>query len=146
MAPTPLKARGSFLVEAAKQYPHDSAILSAYAYREFERHQVQQAKELYETALPSDPLRCRRRREPWRDRGGERQVRESTGSLAGCIRARALAKLGGDESGSLSCNLGKPKDAETYLRRVPEFNPDLPDARAMLGRLDGQPGACGSSR
>ena len=46
----------------------------------------------------------------------------------------------------LSCNLGKPKDAETYLQRVLEFNPDLPDARTMLRRLNGQPGVCGSSR
>lgn len=41
---------------AAKQYPHDAAILSAYAYRELQHHQIPRAKELYEAALAEDRL------------------------------------------------------------------------------------------
>jgi predicted Zn-dependent protease len=46
----------------------------------------------------------------------------------------------------LSCNLGKGQDAESYLRRVLEFNPDLPEARKMLRKLESQPDFCSSSQ
>jgi len=134
------------LVGAAKEYQLDSAIQSAYAYSEFERNQVQHAKELYETALASDPLDA--------DAAVNLGVIEAeNGSFE---RAQALwqgvfervpwRSSVGMNLARLACNLGKPKDAETYLQRVLEFNPDLPDARTMLRRLDGQPGVCGSAR
>ena len=134
------------LPEAAREYPHDSAILSAYAYREFERHQVQRAKELYEAAIASDPLNTdaavnlgvieaqsgsvEKAKTLWQDAFDRVPWRSSVGMN--------LARL--------SCNLGKSQDAESYLRRVLEFNPDLPEARQMLRRLESQPDFCSSSR
>jgi tetratricopeptide (TPR) repeat protein len=137
---------GKILPEAATEYPHDAAILSAYAYWEFERHQVQRAKELYEAAIASDPLNTdaavnlgvieaesgsvEKARTLWQDAFDRVPWRSSVGMN--------LARL--------SCNLGKGQDAESYLRRVLEFNPDLPDARTMLHKLDRQPDFCSSSR
>ena len=134
------------LPEAAREYPHDSAILSAYAYREFERHQVQRAKELYEAAIARDPLNTdaavnlgvieaqsgsvEKAKTLWQDAFDRVPWRSSVGMN--------LARL--------SCNLGKSQDAQSYLRRVLEFDPDLPEARQMLRKLESQPDFCSSSR
>ena len=137
---------GRMLPEAAKEYPHDGAILSAYAYQEFERHQVQRARELFEAALASDPLNTdaavnlgvieaqsgavEKARTLWQDAFDRVPWRSSVGMN--------LARL--------ACNLGKGPDAETYLHRVLQFNPDLPDARTMLRKIRSQPDFCSSSR
>lgn len=132
------------LASAAKEYPHDAAILGAYAYRELQHHQIPRAKELYEAALAEDPLNAdatvnlgvieaqsgspERALILWRDAFERVPWRSSVGLN--------LARL--------SCNLGKNQDAEVYLRRVLQFNPDLPDARAMLGQLERHPDFCAS--
>jgi tetratricopeptide (TPR) repeat protein len=137
---------GKILPEAAREYPHDAAILSAYAYRELGHHQVQRAKELYEAAIARDPLNTdaavnlgvieaqsgsvEKAKTLWQDAFDRVPWRSSVGMN--------LARL--------SCNLGKSQDAESYLRRVLEFNPDLPEARQMLRRLESQPDFCSSSR
>jgi len=137
---------GKILPEAAKEYPHDAAILSAYAYRELQHNQIQHARELYEAALASDPLNA--------DAAVNLGVLEAQGGSF--EKARTLWRGAfervpwrspvGMNLARLSCNFGNREDAETYLRRVLQFNPDLKDARTMLGQLESQPDFCASAR
>jgi predicted CXXCH cytochrome family protein len=136
----------NILPEASKQYPHDAAILSAYAYRELQHNRVQSAKELYEAALASDPLNA--------DAAvnlGVIDVQRGAIEKAKTLWQGAFERVPwrnavGMNLARLSCNLGQRKDAETYLRRVLQFNPDLADARTMLRQLESQSELCGLSR
>jgi predicted CXXCH cytochrome family protein len=129
---------------AAKEFPGDAAVLSAYAYRELIHKRTQHAKELYEAALGIDPLNldaavnlgvieaqsgsADRALALWRDTFHRAPWRSSIGMN--------LARL--------SCNLGNREEAEQSLHRVLQFNPDFPEARQFLHGLESQSVACDS--
>jgi predicted CXXCH cytochrome family protein len=132
----------NLLPQTAKEYPHDSAILSAYAYRELVHKNTQHAKQLYESALQADPLNIdaavnlgvleaqsgssTRALTLWRDAFERAPWRSSIGIN--------LARL--------TCNLGSGDEAKLSLKRVLQFNPDSPDARQLLHALETQPSPC----
>jgi predicted CXXCH cytochrome family protein len=129
---------------AAKEFPRDAAVLSAYAYRELIHKRTQHAKELYEKALRIDPPNLDaavnlgvieaqsgsddRALTLWRDTFRRAPWRSSIGMN--------LARL--------SCNLGNREEAEQSLRRVLQFNPDFPEAHQFLYGLESQTVVCGS--
>ena len=132
------------LQTAAKEYPRDPAILSAYAYRELLHKRTQHAKELYETALEIDPLSV--------DAVVNLGVIEAqTGSIE---RALALWKDAfqlapwrgsiGMNLARLDCNLGSTEEAKFSLRRVLQFNPDFPEASQFLHQLENGTTRCGT--
>jgi hypothetical protein len=132
----------TLLPQAANEYPRDSAILSAYAYRELVHKRTQHAKELYESALQIDPLNIdaavnlgvleaqsgssTRALSLWRDAFARAPWRSSIGMN--------LARL--------TCNLGNADEAKLSLQRVLQFNPDQPDATQLLHAAQSQPSAC----
>jgi predicted CXXCH cytochrome family protein len=132
------------LLVAAKEFPHDAAVLSAYAYRELIHKRTQHAKELYEEALRIDPLNL--------DAAVNLGVIEAqSGSTDHALalwrdtfhRAPWRSSIGMNLA-RLSCNLGNREEAEESLRRVLQFNPDFPEARQFLRGLERQTVACGA--
>ena len=132
----------SLLPQAAKEYPQDSVILSAYAYRELIHQHEEHAKELYESALQIDPLNIdaavnlgvieapsgspNRALALWRDAFARAPWRSSIGMN--------LSRL--------TCSLGNSEEAKLALLRVLEFNPDLPEARQFLRAVESQSASC----
>ena len=130
------------LPEAAKKYPQDSAILSAYAYRELAHKHAEHAKELYESALKIDPLNL--------DAAVNLGVMEAqSGSPVRALslwrdafsRAPWRSSIGMNLS-RLACGLGNTDEARHALKRVLQFNPDLPDAWQLLHTLEAQSAPC----
>jgi len=129
---------------AAKEFPGDAAVLSAYAYRELIHKRTQHAKDLYEEALRIDPLNL--------DAAVNLGVIEAQSGSAD--RALALWRDSfqrapwrssiGMNLARLSCNLANREEAERSLRRVLQFNPDFPEAHQFLHGLESQTVACGS--
>jgi len=130
------------LPQAAKEYPLDATILSAYAYRELLHKRTQHAKELYDAALRVEPLNI--------DAAVNLGVLEAqSGSIE---RALALWKGAfqrapwrssiGMNIAELSCNLGNAEEAKLALRRVLQFNPDFPEATLFLHQLENQATPC----
>jgi Flp pilus assembly protein TadD len=132
----------ALLPQAANEYPRDSAILSAYAYRELVHKRTQHAKELYESALQIDPLNI--------DAAVNLGVLEAqSGSSTRAISlwrdafARAPWRSSiGMNLARLTCNLGNADEAKLSLQRVLQFNPDQPDARQFLHAMQSQPSTC----
>lgn len=132
------------LPKAAREYPQDSAILSAYAYRELVHKRGQHAQELYEAALKVDPLNLdaavnlgvlaaqsgspTRALSLWRDAFARAPWRSSIGMN--------LSRL--------TCGLGNTEEARQSLKRVLQFNPDLPEARQLLRTLESPSAPCPS--
>jgi predicted CXXCH cytochrome family protein len=132
----------NLLPQAAREYPRDSTILSAYAYSELLHKNTQHAKQLYESALQIDPLNIdaavnlgvleaqsgslTRALTLWRDAFAHAPWRSSIGMN--------LARL--------SCNLGNTPEAKLSLQGVLQFNPDQPDAHQFLQALQTQPATC----
>ncbi len=130
------------LRQAATEYPQDSAILSAYAYRELVHKQAQHAKALYESALKIDPFNI----DAEVNLGVmEAQTGSQTRALAlwrdAFFRAPWRSSIGMNLS-RLACALGNTDEARQDLKRVLQFNPDLPDARQLLHTLESQPASC----
>jgi predicted CXXCH cytochrome family protein len=129
---------------AAKEFPSDAAILSAYAYRELIHKRTQHAKELYEAALQIDPLNL----DAAVDLGVIEAQSGSTGRALTLWRdtfQRAPWRSTiGINLARLTCNLGNGEDAKQSLRRVLQFNPDFPEARQFLHALESQTVVCGS--
>jgi Cytochrome c554 and c-prime len=129
---------------AAKEYPQDATILSAYAYRELIHRNTQQAKELYEAALRIDPLSV--------DAAVNLGVIEAqSGSLErglalwkGAFQRAPWRSSIGMNLARLTCNLGNKNESELSLRRVLQFNPDLPEASRMLHQIESETIRCGS--
>jgi predicted CXXCH cytochrome family protein len=131
----------SLLPQAAKEYPQDSAILSAYAYSELIHKNSEHAKALYRSALQIDPLNI--------DAAVNLGVLEAqSGSPTHALtlwreafdRAPWRSSIGMNLA-RLSCKLGNPEEAKLFLQRVLRFNPDQPDARQFM-RLLQTPAAC----
>jgi hypothetical protein len=132
------------LTVAAKEFPDDAAILSAYAYRELIHKRTQHAKELYEAALRIHPLNL----DAAVNLGViEAQVGSADRALAlwrdAFQRAPWRSSIGMNLA-RLSCNLGNREESEQSLRRVLQFNPDFPEARQFLQGLQSQAVVCGA--
>jgi tetratricopeptide (TPR) repeat protein len=132
----------SLLPQAFKEYPQDSAILSAYAYRELVHKHTQHAKELYESALKIDPLDI----DASVNLGViEAQAGAPERALAlwrdAFVRAPWRSSIGMNLC-RLTCGLGNSEEAKQALKRVLEFNPDLPEARQLLRGLESQSAPC----
>jgi hypothetical protein len=129
---------------AAKEFPRDAPVLSAYAYRELIHKRTQHARELYEAALRIDPLNL--------DAAVNLGVIEAqSGSAERALtlwsdtfqRAPWRSSIGMNLA-RLSCNLGNREEAERSLRRVLQFNPDFPETRQFLHGLESKTVICGS--
>ncbi|MGB8325522.1 MAG: tetratricopeptide repeat protein [Candidatus Acidiferrum sp.] len=130
------------LPKAAKEYPTDPAILSAYAYRELLHNHTQRAKELYEAALQNDPLNL--------DAAVNLGVIEAqSGSVQKALQLWKPAferepwrSSIGMNLARVDCNLGNSADAQASLKRVLQFNPDSPEAQSFLHGIESRTTPC----
>jgi len=128
---------------AAKEFPDDAAVLSAYAYRELIHKRTQHATELYEAALTIDPLNIDAAVNLGVIEAQSGSATRALGLWRDAFQRAPWRSSIGINLARLSCNLGDREEAEQSLRRVLQFNPDFPEARQFLQGLQSQTVACG---
>jgi hypothetical protein len=131
-----------YLRAALAERPDDATLLTALAFVVQKHGDARQAKSMYERALAKDPLTT--------------VAATNLGVIAAQAgdldRAIALWKPAFDRqpgSSAIGINLakafcakGETEEAREEIRRVLEFNPDLPDAEKMLEELEASPSKC----
>jgi tetratricopeptide (TPR) repeat protein len=133
---------GRLLEQAVQQTPEDPAILSALAYNEQRRGQIEQAREHYEHALRVDSLSI--------DAAANLAVLEANaGHLDKAIALWKPAFERAPQRVTLGLNLargfclnGNADLAQATLVRVLEFSPDLGAGRSMLKQLQSGQARC----
>jgi tetratricopeptide (TPR) repeat protein len=124
------------LRSALAKSPNDPVLLSALAYSAQKKGDIDHARELYEKALGIDATLI--------DAATNLGVIEATrGHLREALRlwedafqrAPGQSRIGMNIAQVL-CEAGQPGKARDYVLRVLEFNPDLPEAKSLLRRLN----------
>jgi predicted CXXCH cytochrome family protein len=124
-----------FLRQGVTERPDDPALLTGLAFFELRRGEVPNARELYERALKGDPTLS--------DAATNLGVIEARdGHLDRAVQlwrdvfARAPGRSGvGMNIARIYCGAGRVDQARTYVGRVLEFNPDLPEAKVLMKSL-----------
>jgi predicted CXXCH cytochrome family protein len=132
----------SFLRKGVTDKPDDPALLSALAFVELQKGATQKARELYERALKIDPTLADAAANlgviETRDGHVERAVRLWQDAFA---RAPGRSALGMNLA-RIYCGAGQFDKAREYAARVLQFNPDLPQAKALMRELSGDSPKC----
>ncbi|MGB7284971.1 MAG: tetratricopeptide repeat protein [Candidatus Acidiferrum sp.] len=131
-----------YLRSALAQQPDDATLLTAMGFVAQKRGDIRQAKSMYEKALEKDPLAT----VAATDLG---VIAAQSGDLNRAIalwqpafdRQPGRSAIGVNLAKTL-CAEGKPDEAKNQIKRVLEFNPDLPEAREMLQELNKNPSQC----
>jgi tetratricopeptide (TPR) repeat protein len=131
-----------YLQKAVKDLPNDPVILSALGYVEQENKNDKEAQELYEAALKIDPLA----NEAATNLG---MLEARAGNLRGAVKLWQGAFARAPERSAIGMNLamafcaaGQKENAQRYVERVLEFNPDYSKAKSLLAHLNGNPVQC----
>jgi Flp pilus assembly protein TadD len=131
-----------YLRAALRERPEDATLLTAMAFVAQKHGDLRQAKSMYEQALATDPLAT--------------VAASNLGVIAAqsgdLDRAIALWKSAFDRQPGQSaiginlakalCAKNKAEEAREEIRRVLEFNPDLPEAEKMSEELNSSPAKC----
>lgn len=131
-----------YLRAALAERPDDATLLTAMAFIVQKRGETRQAKSMYEQALAQDPLAT--------------VAASNLGVIAAQAgeldRAIVLWKAAFDRQPALSaiginlaralCAKSKVDEARAEIRRVLDFNPDLPEAEKMWQELNTSPSKC----
>jgi tetratricopeptide (TPR) repeat protein len=131
------------LRNAFAEWPDDPTLLTAMGFVAQKRGDTGQAKAFYEKALAKDPLAT----VAAVDLG---VIAAQTGDLNTAIalwkpafeRQPGKSTIGVNLAKAL-CAKAKPDEAREEIKRVLEFNPDLPEAKSMLQELSASPSTCG---
>jgi tetratricopeptide (TPR) repeat protein len=130
------------LRSAIEKSPNDPALLSALGYSAQKKGDIDHARELYEKALGIDPTLI--------DVATNLGVIEANrGHLHKAVRlwedafqrAPGQSRIGMNIARVL-CDAGQPSSARNYVLRVLEFDPDLPEAKNLLQRLNSSAPKC----
>lgn len=130
------------LARAVKRSPEDPALLSALGYMEQKRGHADQAADLYRRALKIDPGLI--------DAETNLGVIEAhRGNITAALQLWEPAYQSAPDRSSIGmniarayCEAGKISQAQKYILRVLEFNPDLGSAKDMLRGLNREPANC----
>jgi Flp pilus assembly protein TadD len=130
------------LRRAVVTFPQDPAILSALAYIEQQRGNKDQARELYERALAADPDSV-----DAATNLGVLEARRGHVGKAVKLWQSAFERAPGRSSIGMNlvrafCQTSQFDEARSYDLRVLKFNPDLPDAKTFLQKLNRVPPKC----
>jgi len=131
-----------FLRRGVAENPEDPALLTGLAYFELERGAKRQARELYEWALKADPTMI-----DAASNLGVIDARDGRVDLALPLwedafrRAPARSAIGMNLA-RVYCGGAQFDRAREIAERVLQFDPDLPQAKALMRRLSAQPPAC----
>jgi Flp pilus assembly protein TadD len=125
-----------YLKRALKQFPDDPALLSALGFLYQRQHKLELARSLEECAVQKDPLD----NVAATDLG---VIAAQTGNLQEAERLWRQAFEREPGSSAIGLNLskalyteGKRDQAREAVERVPEFNPDLPEAKMLLQEVN----------
>ncbi len=137
----PQKA-AQFLQKALKERPEDPEVLAALGFEEQGKGHDQQAREFYERALKVDPLA--------NDAATNLGILEAkAGNLRRAVelwqgafaRVPERSAIGVDLAMAF-CVAGQKEEAQRYVERVLEFNPDYGKAKSFLTHLHADPVQC----
>jgi Flp pilus assembly protein TadD len=125
-----------FLKKALAEKPDDPQLLSALGYIAQRKGAIQQARDFYQRALHIDPT--------LNDAAtnlGVIEAREGHLQQAVHLWRDAFLRAPGRSAIGMNlahvyCNAGQFEEARKYTARVLEFNPDLPEAKALLRQLN----------
>jgi len=127
---------------AVEKSPDDPAVLSALAYSAQTKGSVDRARELYEKVLAIDPTLIDAATNLGAIEANSGHSREALRLWQDAFqRAPGQSRIGMNLA-RLFCNLGQPSSARDAVQRVLEFNPDLPEANALLQSLNSIPPKC----
>jgi predicted CXXCH cytochrome family protein len=132
----------SYLQKAVAALPDDPALLSGLAFFEQQRGETEKARELYERALKVKPTL-----NDASSNLGVIEVKEGHAERAVQLWQEAFARSPGRSPIGMNlaiiyCGAGKFDKAREYTARVLQFNPDLPQAKALMRELSGDNPKC----
>ena len=130
------------LLSAAEKSPNDPVLLSALGYSAQNKGDLNRARELYEKALAVDPMLIDAATNLGVIEANRGHLREALKLWQDAFqRAPGQSRIGMNIA-RLFCSTAEPNNARDYVLRVLEFNPDLPEAKNLLQRLNGGSPKC----
>ena len=124
------------LRSAADKSPNDPVLLSALGYSAQNKGDLNRARELYEKALAVDPMLIDAATNLGAIEANRGHLREALKLWQDAfLRAPGQSRIGMNIA-RLFCDSAQPNKARDYVLRVLEFNPDLPEAKNLLHRLN----------
>jgi len=130
------------LRSAIEKSPNDPALLSALAYSAQKKGDIDHARAFYEKALAVDPTLIDAATNLGAIEANRGHSREALRLWEDAFqRAPGESRIGMNVA-RLFCNAGQPGASRDYVLRVLEFNPDLPEAKSLLQRLNGSAPNC----
>jgi tetratricopeptide (TPR) repeat protein len=130
------------LRSAIEKSPNDPALLSALGYSAQKKGDIDHARELYEKALGINPTLIDAATNLGVIEANRGHLREAVRLWEDAFqRAPGQSRIGMNIARVL-CDAGQPSSARDYVLRVLEFNPDLPEAKNLLQRLNGSTPKC----
>jgi tetratricopeptide (TPR) repeat protein len=124
------------LRSAAEKSPNDPVLLSALGYSAQKKGDLNRARELYQKALAVDPMLIDAATNLGVIEANRGHLREALKLWQDAfLRAPGQSRIGMNMA-RLFCNTAQPNNARNYVLRVLEFNPDLPEAKNLLQRLN----------
>jgi Flp pilus assembly protein TadD len=130
------------LRSAIEKSSNDPALLSALGYFAQKKGDIDHAREFYEKALAIDPTLIDAATNLGAIEANRGHLREAVRLWENAFeRAPGQSRIGMNIA-RLFCDTGQPGNARDYVLRVLEFNPDLPEAKDLLQRLNRTPPKC----
>jgi len=130
------------LRSAAEKFSNDAVVLSALGYSAQNKGELDRARELYEKALAVDAMLIDAATNLGAIEANRGHSREALKLWENAfLRAPGQSRIGMNIA-RLFCHTGQPAKARDYVLRVLEFNPDLPEAKQLLQRLNGGSPKC----
>lgn len=130
------------LRSALEKSPNDSVLLSALGYSAQRKGGLDRARELYQRALAVDPTLIDAATNLGAIEANHGQPREALKLWQDAFqRAPGQSRIGMNIA-LLFCGSSQPDNARNYVLRVLEFNPDLPEAKTLLQRLNNGSSKC----
>jgi Tfp pilus assembly protein PilF len=130
------------LRSALEKSPTDPALLSALGYSAQKKGDIDHARALYEKALGIDPTLIDAATNLGVIEANRGHLREAVRLLEDAFqRAPGQSRIGMNIA-QILCDAGQPSSARDFVLRVLEFNPDFPEAKTLLQRLNGSAPKC----
>ena len=124
------------LGSALEKSPGDPVLLSALGYSAQNKGELDRARDLYQRALAADPTLIDAATNLGAIEANRGHVHEALKLWQDAfMRAPGQSRIGMNIA-RLYCNTAQPDSARDYVLRVLEFNPDLPEAKNLLQRLN----------
>lgn len=138
---TPRLAEG-YLRKAVQEWPQDAAVLSALAFVDQQHKNDDEARELYERALKSDPLDIEAATNLGMLEARAGNLRRAVELWQGAFARAPYRSVIGMNLALTYCAANQKDDARKYVARVLEFNPDYGKAKSLLVNLGKEPVQC----